>query len=300
MVTRGERQTIPRITPEASRDAAVRCAAAILAEAGAEEAALDARILFLEATGLDRARLLRDGDKPLGPRAAMRLDAMLARRLAGEPVWRILGRREFWGLNFEVTPAVLDPRPDTETLVRAALAAMAGRRDEPLRIADLGVGSAAILCALLTELPNACGLGIDRSLAACTVARGNVARLGLDSRALIANADWGDALRPGAFDLVVSNPPYVETDVIPTLDPAVRNHDPHEALDGGTDGLSCYRAIVADLPRLLVHGGVAALEVGAGQATDVGALLTDVGLSIGAVHRDLGGHERALVATRSS
>lgn len=259
---------------------------------------LDARILVLEATELDRAALLRDGDEPVGPEAAKRLNRMLARRLAGEPVWRILGRREFWGLEFEITPAVLDPRPDTETLVTAALAALAGRRNASLHILDLGVGSAAILCALLTELPQARGWGIDRSLAACAVAGANVTRLGLGTRALIVNGEWGCALKAAAFDLVVSNPPYIETAVIPTLDMAVRDHDPHAALDGGADGLDCYRVITAELPRLLTRGGVAALEVGAGQAAAVGALLVDAGLSILLAHRDLGGHDRALVAIR--
>lgn len=279
-----------------SRDEARRRATRLLAAASGAEAFLDARILVEETTGLDRAALLLEGDRPLGVGAAVRLAAMVRRRLGGEPVWRILGRREFWGLSFAVTPAVLDPRPDTETIVAAALAAVAARRTEPLRIADLGTGSGAILGALLSELPRSLGWGVDRSEDACRVARGNLDALGLGERALVLTGDWARALRSNGLDLVVSNPPYIATGDLPALDREVRDHDPRAALDGGADGLAAYRAIAADLPRLLAPDGVAVLEVGAGQAPEVGRLLATSGLTIGPVRRDLGGHERAVSA----
>lgn len=284
------------ISPTSSLDAARRFATDMLGPVSGEEAALDARILLEDASGLDRLALLRDGDAPLGPEAAARLGLLLARRRAGEPVWRILGRREFWGLPFTITPAVLDPRPDTETLVTAVVEHLAPSNGEPLRVLDLGVGSGAILAALLRELPAAQGWGVDRSEAACLVARCNLEALGFSDRALVLNANWSEALASGRFDLVVSNPPYIETAAITTLAPEVREFDPAAALDGGADGLACYRSIVADLPRLLSRGGVVGLEVGAGQAAAVGDLLAAAGLAIRSVRRDLGGHERAIVA----
>lgn len=275
-----------------------RRAALLLSGVSGAEASLDAGVLLEQATGLNRNALLRDGDQLLGPVAAADLAALLRRRLAGEPVWRILGQREFWGLRFAVTPAVLDPRPDTETLVAAALDAVAHRRSTPLRLLDLGVGSGAILGALLSELPHAVGWGVDQSEAAARVARRNIYALGLVDRAGIAVGDWAGAITGSAFDLVVSNPPYIESDVLPSLPPEVRDHDPPIALDGGPDGLACYRPITADLARLLAPEGIAALEVGAGQAPAVQALLEAAGLRVLAVRRDLGGHERAVVATR--
>lgn len=224
---------------------------------------------------------------------------MVERRRSGEPVWRILGGREFWGLPFTITPAVLDPRPDTETLITAALAALEARRETPLRILDLGTGSGAILCALLSEWPAAHGWGVDRSERACRVAQDNVQALGFASRALVVNGAWSAAMPDAGFDLVVSNPPYIPSASIPDLAPEVRNFDPHAALDGGPDGLACYRAIAPNLPRLLAPGGVSVLEVGAGQAHAVGELLLEAGLSLRATHRDLGGHERAVVAANA-
>jgi release factor glutamine methyltransferase len=203
-------------------------------------------------------------------------------------------------LTLTVTPDVLDPRPDTETIVSAAIGHLKARRTEPLHILDLGVGSGAILCALLSELPMAHGWGVDRSHAAAHTARGNAERLGLSPRTLILQGDWARAMPDHHFDLVVSNPPYIETAVIPTLAREVRDHDPLVALDGGADGLDCYRAIVADLPRLLVQRGIAVLEVGAGQAAAVQELIATAGLENLTVQRDLGGHERAVVAQKRS
>jgi release factor glutamine methyltransferase len=262
------------------------------------DARLEARILVEEATGLAHAGVMRATD-PVGPEVSAKLEGWLARRLAGEPVFRIIGQREFWGLPLTVTHAVLDPRPDTETVVDAALAALGPRRHAALRMCDLGVGSGAILAALLTECRAARGWGVDRSFAACGVARGNFVSIGVGERAIVLQGSWGDALPSGGFDLLVSNPPYVVSAEIAHLDREVRDHDPHLALDGGADGLVCYRAIICDLPRLLVPGGVAVLELGAGQAAAVQDLGMAAGLDILGTRADLAGHDRALIVRRS-
>lgn len=214
----------------------------------------------------------------------------MARRLAREPVHRILGRRAFWTLDLAISPAVLDPRPDSETLVEAALA-LAPR--PCARVLDLGTGSGALLCALLTEWPEASGLGVDRSVEACRVARRNVEACGCGARALVVAGDWGAALA-GPFDVVVSNPPYIRSDDIAGLDPEVRDHDPALALDGGADGLAAYRAIAPLAARLLAPGGLLAVEVGWTQGEDVAGLLAQAGFGEVGRRRDLGGHDRVV------
>ncbi len=277
---------------------ALRRATRDLSNAGVPGPDIDARVLLCAATGLDRAALIRDPDLPLGAEAASRLDAFLERRLAREPVSRILGHREFWGLNLRVTPDVLDPRPDTETLVEAVLASVKGRPSQAWRILDLGTGSGAILCALLHELPEARGWAVDRSAAACRVAWTNLAACGLAERSLVLQGDWTSALAADSFDIVVSNPPYIQTDAIAGLDRDVREHDPLPALDGGADGLAVYRILVADLPRLLVAGGVAAFEVGQGQDAAVSALLAGAGITGIATRRDLAGITRVVMGQK--
>ncbi|MBV9065382.1 MAG: peptide chain release factor N(5)-glutamine methyltransferase, partial [Methylobacteriaceae bacterium] len=207
-------------------------AAALLADAGIETPKRDARVLLLEAAGIDHTALLRDPDARLGTEAAARLEAFVARRLKREPVSRILGRREFWGLTLRVTSDVLDPRADTETLVAAAVEELRDRRDEALRLLDLGTGSGALLCALLSEFPRGFGIGTDRSEAACRIARKNLAASGLAGRGAIVRSDWGEALQ-GGFDLIVANPPYIASAHIAALGPEVRDYDPRAALDGG-------------------------------------------------------------------
>lgn len=246
------------------------------------------------ALGLDAAHI--DLRAPFGAAASDRLDAYAARRLAGEPVWRILGEREFWGLPFRLSPATLEPRPDSETLVEAALAALKHRRDEPLAILDLGTGTGCLLIALLSEFRAAQGVGVDLSEDACTTARGNAALNGVADRIVIRQGEWTRGLSR-RFDLVVSNPPYIPTGEIATLSPAVRDHDPLLALDGGDDGLACYRALAAALPDALAPGGLAVLEIGAGQGPDVVTLMQAAGLRSSGSRRDLGGHERALLFT---
>jgi release factor glutamine methyltransferase len=220
------------------------------------------------------------------------------RRLAHEPVARIVGVREFWSMPFRIDAATLVPRPETETVVEAALAAIdsQGARSRALRLADLGTGSGAILLALLSELPNAFGIGSDSSLRALAVAHDNARRLGL-SRAGFVACDMAAALR-GPLDLIVSNPPYIASGDIAALPPEVRLYDPRLALDGGADGLDFYRAIAASVPPLLKTGGMLVVEVGAGQAEEVAALFAGAGLAPSPPRPDLSGTHRAVVATK--
>ncbi len=280
-------------------DETLRNAVRRLAEAGIPHASTDARILLCKAAGLDRVALLRDGDRPISPGTGPKLDRLLARRIAREPVSRILGRREFWGLDLLVTPNVLDPRPDTETLVEAALVHVTSEQTRPWRILDLGTGSGAILCALLSELPAAFGWGVDRSWGACRVARDNLRRCGFDERALVVQGDWSAGLAAQTFDIVVSNPPYIETDTIAELEVEVSRYDPLTALDGGADGLDAYRAIAVRLPELLRPNGAAFLEVGHRQSGSVSRLLQAAGLELGQSQHDLARVERVVSAKRT-
>jgi release factor glutamine methyltransferase len=287
----------------ALRGASVAQARRVLAEqfraAGIDAPDLDARVLLAHALGLDHAGLVTAAAQQISDLVAARIDRFAARRLTGEPVARIVGEKEFWSLPFIVTPAVLVPRPETETVVELALALIGrdGARGRNLRIADLATGSGAILLALLSELPNAHGVGTDIDAAALDVARANAARLGLAARACFVAGDFGAALR-GTFDLVVSNPPYVAHRDIATLAREVRDHDPPHALDGGADGLAAYRAIAADVARLLGPGGRLVVEIGAGQQDDVEFLLRR-GLAITDVRHDLSGTARAIAGCRA-
>ena len=276
------------------RGAAQRRLARHLAEAGLDGAALDARLLLCAALGTDHAGLVRDPDLPLGPAAADRLSHFAARRLRREPVARILGRREFWGLPFTLTPDVLDPRADTETVVEAVLETLGSQRHAALRVLDLGTGSGALLGALLHACPNAFGVGVDVSCAACITAHGNLERLDLGGRGSIVQASWSAALR-GPFDVVVANPPYVATADIAGLDPDVAGYDPALALDGGSDGLAPYRIIVPALPSLLAARGIAALEGGWNQGVAISAMMEAAGLLEVVLRQDLAGHGRVAV-----
>jgi release factor glutamine methyltransferase len=253
---------------------------------------LDARVLIGHALALDHASLVAADQQELSASAASQIEAFAARRLAHEPVARILGEREFWGLTFEVTPAVLVPRPETETVVELALSLV--DRTAPLRIADLGVGSGAILLALLSELPHARGTGIDIAADALAVARANAQRLDLADRTEFVVCNF--AAVEGRFDLVVSNPPYIASGDISAIAPEVREHDPHQALDGGADGLAAYRAIATAAPRILRPGGHLVLEIGAGQSGAVTELFLQSRLAITAVRDDLLGIPRAIAA----
>ncbi len=284
--------------PNVTRARAQRALTQALAAAGIESAALDARVLLCAALGIDHAGLLRDPDLPLGLDAA-RLAAFAARRMKREPVSRILGQREFFGILYGVDPAVLDPRPDTETLVEAVLAAFAARKDEPLRLLDLGTGSGILLGSLLSVFEQAYGIGVDLSVDACLRARKNLDAMGLATglagRFSILAGRWTAPLR-GRFDIVVSNPPYIRSSDIAALDPEVRLYDPRLALDGGTDGLDAYRALAVEVKALLAPRGILALEFGAGQSGEIESILRAAGWSLLGVSRDLAGRERAVLA----
>lgn len=263
-----------------------------LRRAGLEDADLDARCLAADALRTDQAGLLARAEEIVDPASAARLAGHVRRRLAREPVGRILGLREFWGLPFRLSPQTLEPRPDTETVVEAALERVADRQ-APVRLLDLGTGSGCLLVALLSELPRARGLGIDRSAGAAAAARANAAANGVGARAAFLCGDWAEAVK-ARFDLVVSNPPYIPARAVAGLAPEVSRHDPRLALDGGDDGLDAYRAILAALPRLLAPGGCAVLEIGFDQAEALAELAAGAGLDMAELRRDLAGRPRAV------
>lgn len=257
---------------------------------------LDARVLIGHALRLDHSGLASAADRALSADEIAMIAALAARRLAHEPVARITGTKEFWGLEFHITPATLVPRPETETLVEAALGAIdaQGPRDRAVRIADFGTGSGALLLALLSELPQAVGVGTDISPAALATARENAKRLGLAKRAHFTACDFGAALS-GPFDLVVSNPPYIASEEIAGLAPEVRDYDPHLALDGGSQGVDKYRHVARDARRILSPEGALLVEIGAGQASAVSDLLRVGGIMVESAEHDIQGHLRALL-----
>jgi release factor glutamine methyltransferase len=267
-------------------------------EVGIDSGEADARLLMAYALGVDRAELIANGGRALTVEQAEAIDAFAARRLRREPVARIFGHKEFWSLSLQIGPAVLVPRPETETVVEAALDAVArgARQMAQLRILDIGTGSGALLLALLSELPNAVGTAADISAAALDVARANAERSGVAGRCTFIACDIAAGV-PGPFDLIVSNPPYVVHGEIASLPPEVRDFDPALALDGGADGLDGYRAIAAQARGLLAPGGKVIVELGAGQEAAVRALFTKAGLTAAAVLNDLAGIPRALTAT---
>jgi release factor glutamine methyltransferase len=285
-----------QVEPGVSIEAVRRQLAHGFREGGIDTPELDARLLVGHALGLDHAALVTQSRRKLAGNETDAIAALAARRLAHEPVARIVGRKEFWGLPFKLNADTLLPRPETETIVEAALAALdqEGRRSQALRIADLGTGTGALLLALLSELPNASGIGTDISSLALECARDNAAALGLSSRASFIACDYGTALN-GPVDLLVSNPPYVARGDIAVLQPEVRDFDPRRALDGGPDGLDGYRAISSDAGRLLAPNGILAVELGRGQLAAAMALFAAAGLAPGAAKHDLSGIFRALI-----
>jgi release factor glutamine methyltransferase len=289
---------VTRLKAGASIEAARRALTDQFRECGIESPEVDARLLVGHALGLDHATVTAQSRRMLVAAEAEAIVALAARRCAHEPVARILGRKEFWGLSLKLNSETLVPRPETETVVEAALAAMKeeDRKSRALRIADLGTGTGALLLALLTELPGGCGIGTDISFAALACARDNAAMLGLAARASFVACDYA-AVLAAPVDLLVANPPYVARSDIATLSPEVRDFDPRRALDGGPDGLDGYRAIIADARRVLAAGGVLVLELGFGQLDGVTALLP-AALAPAAVRPDLAGVPRALVIRR--
>jgi release factor glutamine methyltransferase len=291
-------RVIPGLKDGASAAEAIRLVAQSFRLAKLEDPQIDARVLVGHALHVDRSQLISHDDRVLEAREVAAISALAARRLRHEPVARILGRKEFWDLTLDVSPDVLVPRPETETVVEMALdfVVRGGLRLEKLRILDIGTGTGALLLALLQELPNATGTGTDISPAAVGIARGNAERNGLSARCsfVVCNIAEGVA---GPFDIVVSNPPYIAHAEIATLMPEVRDYDPKLALDGGNDGLDAYRAIAAEARRLLAPGGRLIVELGAGQEGPVRALFTKAGLNAGPVRNDLAAIPRALSAT---
>ena len=260
---------------------------------------LDSRLLVGHALGLDHAALAAQSQRLLTREESAAVAALAARRIAREPVARILGGKEFWSLWFKVNDETLLPRPESELVVEAALGAIADERRNSahLRIADLGTGSGALLMALLSELPNAFGIGTDINPTTLECARDNASALGMSGRSAFVICDYATALE-GPLDLLVANPPYVACGDIARLDPEVRAFDPRRALDGGMDGLDGYRAIAADAPRLLAGEGTLVVELGRGQFERVSAIFAGTGLAPATVRHDLSGIARALVLRR--
>lgn len=277
---------------------AARRGAARLSAAGVEGGARDAERLLRWAAGLEGAALTarRDDGVPAGDLA--KFDAALAKREARAPVSHIVGGRSFWGRWFEVTPDVLDPRPETEVMIAAALKTPDGAR-RPEKILDLGVGSGCILGTLLAETPGAAGVGVDASRAALAVAARNMAALGVADRADLRLGDWLDGMLEG-FDIIVCNPPYVAEAEIAGLEPELLDHEPRMALTPGGDGLDPYRRIAPELAAFLRRGGRALFEVGPGQAAEVAAIFAAFGWDAPTAHADLDGRDRCLEFRRKA
>jgi len=291
-------RVVPGLKAGASIDEAVRLIAQSFKAAGIDEPLVDARALIGHALRLTRSQIAAQSDRLLENREIDAVSALAARRLKREPVARILAQKEFWSLPLAVTPDVLVPRPETETVVEAALDAIGrdGTKSELLRVLDIGTGSGALLLALLSELPNAVGLGTDISAAAIAVARGNAERNKVKDRCTFVVCDIAAGVE-GKFDVIVSNPPYIARGDIDGLAPEVRSYDPRIALDGGNDGLDAYRAIAAAARPLLASGGRLFVELGAGQGPAVTTLFTNAGLRVTGTRNDLAGIPRALGAT---
>jgi release factor glutamine methyltransferase len=290
------------VTPAQTVETARRALTLQFRSAGIDSAELDARLLTGHALGLDLTGLITAAQRQLTQDEFARLEDLARRRLAGEPVARIVGEKEFWGLPLRLAPATLVPRPDTETVVELALELLraGGELDRPLRIADLGTGTGAILLALLSELPAATGTGTDISEAALQTAAANAARAGLSDRATFIACDYASGLS-GRFDLIVSNPPYIRSADIGDLAAEVRNHDPLAALDGGADGLDAYRALVPQAARLLMPGAALVVEAGAGQSGQIEALMVAAGLTPAPSPKaDLAGIPRAVAGHKTA
>lgn len=270
----------------------------VFRRAGIDTAELDARLLAEVAFGMDRLMLVNREREPADPEALKKLQAMAERRIKGEPVTRILGEKEFFGLTFKLNEATLVPRPETELLVIRTLALLEGRHHK--RILDLGTGTGCIAISVLTESPSATAVAIDISPEAVLMAEANAERHGVGRRLEVRQGAWFDPLEAGeAFDVIVSNPPYVKSDVIETLAPEVRDHDPRVALDGGRDGLDAYRTILGEAPLWLKPDGYVVVEIGADQGMPVKALFVKSGLVDVATEKDLADLDRVVFGSHS-
>lgn len=273
-------------------------AAQRLAGAGIDRARFEARLLLAHLTGLSPARQIADPDQILGEDAQTQFEDLIARRENHEPISHLTGEREFWSLPFKVSSAVLDPRPDSETLVAAALEIFSDP-DSACSVLDLGTGSGCLLLSVLKNRSKAHGVGIDVSAGALRMAAQNADRLDLSRRAYFVRGDWGTAV-VGSFDLILCNPPYIATGNLANLAPEVARYEPRTALDGGADGLAAYRNFLPQLSRLVRSDSVALVEIGAGQTTDVTAIANNFGLRVSQVYRDLAGIQRCLAVTRGA
>ena len=253
---------------------------------------IDARLLLEAATGASRTDILTDPYRAVTPEQQVELDAYVERRLRREPVSRILGKKGFWKIMLNVTPDVLSPRPDTEAILDVAL--LHYPPHEAFTVLDMGTGSGAILLAILAERAGARGVGTDVSTEALAVARENAANLDLDGRCDFLRTEWAAGLADHSFDMVVSNPPYIPSDDIDSLDPEVRDHDPRLALDGGPDGLAAYRELVPEIRRVMKPGGVFAVEIGWDQGPAVSALFREAGFEDVKVVKDLSDRDRVV------
>jgi release factor glutamine methyltransferase len=269
-----------------------------LKDAGVDSPVIDSRLLVEAAAGVSRADLVTDPHRPLDAEQAERLDAYVARRARREPVSHILGRKGFWKIMLNVDSRVLTPRPETEVIVDHALRAF--DEQEAFDVLDLGVGSGAILLAILAERPRARGVGVEVSDDALAVARDNAAGLGLERRTALLRGDWTAGLAGDAFDLVVANPPYVRTGEIEGLAPEVRDHEPRLALDGGEDGLRAYRVLAPEVLRVLKPGGLFLVETGHDQGEAVAALFAAAGGQAVNVLKDLSDRERVVIGRRAA
>lgn len=269
-----------------------------LETAGLAGPVIDARLLVEAAAEATRTDIVTDPYRPLTPAQEARLEDYLARRERREPVSHILGRKGFWKIMLGVTPHVLTPRPDTETVVEYVLRDFP--QHAPWSVLDLGVGSGAILLAILAERPAAKGLGVDVSEEALAVARDNAASLGLANRVALLRGDWTAGLGESTFDLVVSNPPYIADPVIETLEPEVRDHEPRIALSGGPDGLDHYRVLAPEILRVLKPGGRFAVEIGYDQRAAVEALFDAAGAVFVSTIKDLADRDRVVVGEKKA
>ncbi|MDA5634969.1 MULTISPECIES: peptide chain release factor N(5)-glutamine methyltransferase [Rhizobium/Agrobacterium group] len=270
-----------------------------LQAAGVADPLLDARLLIGEVVAFSLTDFVMKPDRPLTQEEQARIASMIERRAGGEPVHRILGHREFHGLDLLLSKDTLEPRPDTEVLVDTLLPALkeAVSHKGSARILDLGTGTGAICLALLKECPDATGIGSDISTGALETAAKNASRNGLETRFEIMQSDWFEKIS-GRFDIIVSNPPYIRSDIVTTLDREVRHHDPMAALDGGQDGLAPYRLIAADAGRFLVENGIVGVEIGFDQRLDVSTIFASNGFSLVEAVKDYGGNDRVLIFRR--
>lgn len=271
----------------------LREAVMTLQRAHIETASLDARLLLEHALGLSREQLLLAIDQPVEEWQESHYRELITKRVDRQPVAQLIGKREFWGMVFEVSCNTLDPRADSETLVQGVLKEHA-RRDRPVRILDLGTGTGCLLLSLLSELPSATGIGADICDKALAIAKNNAQALDIQARAQFIASNWFENI-DGTFDIIISNPPYIATQDIENCPPEVARHEPKLALDGGADGLDCYRAIIGALPRFLAKDGIVALEMGMGQQPALESLAAANGLHVHSVKQDIQGLPRCIL-----